>query len=73
MSNSPAQEPARHQVFLPDPFSSPSSPTRPGLPILIGPHLEGSLTAENDVPLWTGEELTKRRASFAQHLATTTD
>ena len=29
--------------------------------------------AENDAPLWTGEELTNRRTSFGQHLATTAD
>jgi hypothetical protein len=73
MSNSPAQKPARHQVSLSDALPSPSSPTRPGSPILIGPHSEGSLTAENDAPLWAGEELTKRRTSFAQHIAKTAD
>ena len=71
-SISPAQTPSRHQVSLPDALPPPS-PTRPGSPILIGSFPEGLATAENDAPLWTGEELTNRRTSFAQHLATTAD
>jgi hypothetical protein len=73
ISNSPAQKPARHQVSLPDALPPPSSPTLPGSPILIGSRSEGLLMAENDAPLGIGEELTKRRASFVQHLATTAD
>ena len=75
ISKSPALKPGRHQleVSLPDALPSPSSPTRPGSPILIGSHSEGSLTAGNNAPLWTGEELTNPRTPFAQHLATTAD
>ena len=73
ISISPVQKRARYQVSLPDALPPPSSPTRPGSPILIGSPSEGLATAENDVLLWTGEELTNRRASFAQHLATTAD
>ena len=72
ISNSPAQKRARYQVSLPDALPPPLSP-RPGSPILIGSPSEGLATAENDVPLWTGEELTNRRASFVQYLATTAD
>ena len=71
MSNSPAQKRAHHQVSLPDALPPPLSPTRPGLPILTGYRSEGLLTVENDPPLWTGEEITIRRTSFAEHLATT--
>ena len=60
---------ARHQVSLPQDLSFP---TRPGSPILIGSHLEGS-PAENDAPLWSGEELTSRRTSLAQYLSTSSD
>ena len=69
ISISPAQTPARRQVTLPP----PSSPTRPGSPILIRSRSEGLPTAEDDASLWTDEELTNRRTSFAQHLATTAD
>ena len=51
----------------------PSFPPRPGPPILIGSLLEVSPMAENLAALWTGEELTNRRTSFAQHPATTAD
>ena len=71
MTNSPAQKRAHHQVSLPDALPPPSSPTRPGSPTLIGNRSEGLLTVENDAPPWTGEELTIRRTSFAEHLATT--
>ena len=62
---------ARLQVSLPYvlpplPFSS-----RPGSPISF--RSEGSLVAEDPAPLWTGEKLTERRTSFAQHPATTAD
>ena len=75
MTNSPAQKRAHHlayhQVSLPDALPPPSSPTRRGSPILIGYRPEGLLMVENDAPLWTGEEITIRRTSFAEHLATT--
>ena len=71
ISSSPAQKRARYQVSLPDAISPSSSPTRPRSPILIGSRSEGLPTAENDAPLWTGEELTNRRTCFAQHLTTT--
>ena len=68
MSNSPAQKRARHhkrhQVSLPDASPPPSSPTRSGSPIIICFHSKGLLTAENDVPLWMGEEVTSRRTSL---------
>ena len=70
MSNSSAQKRARHQGFLLDALPPPSSPTRPGSPILLGSRSEGSLAAENGTPLWTGEESAIRRASFTYHLAT---
>ena len=76
ISNSPAQKGARHQVTLPDtlpPPSFPSPTTCPGSPTLIYFCSEESLTAANHAPLLTGEELTNRRASFAQHLAMTAD
>ena len=63
MSNSPAQKRSRHQVFLPDALPPPSSPTRPGSPILIGSHPEVSLMAENDAPIWTSGELISRCTS----------
>ena len=73
ISISPVQKRARYQVSLPDALPPPSSPTRPGSQIIISSRSEGLLAAENDASLWTGEELTNRRASFAQHLATTAD
>jgi hypothetical protein len=45
--------------------------TRPGSP--IGFRSEGSPMAEDPAPLWTSEELTDRRTSFAQRPAMTTD
>ena len=73
ISSTLAQNRARHQVTLLDALPPPSSPTRPGSPILIGSHSEGSLTARNHAPVWTGEGLTNQRTCFAQHLATTAD
>ena len=70
ISNSSAQKRARQHASLPDALPPPSSPTRPGPPILIGSHSEGFLTAENEAALWTGEELTNRRTSCVRHLAT---
>ena len=72
-SNSPAQKPAHHQLSPPDALPPPSSLTRPGSPILIGSYSEGSLTAEIDAPLWTGEEVTNQCTSFAEHLAATAE
>ena len=69
ISTRPAQAPSRRQVTLPP----PSSPTRPGSPILIRSRSEGLPTAEDNASLWTGEEFINRRTSFAQHLATTAD
>ena len=65
ISNSPAQTPALYQVSLQDAIPPPSSPTRPGSPILLGSRSEGLPAAENDADLWTDEELTNRRTSFA--------
>ena len=39
----------------------------------MGFRSEGSPMAEVPAPLWTSEELTDRRTSFAQHPATTAD
>ena len=64
MSNSSAQKRARHQGSLLDTLPPPSSPTRLGSPILLGSRSEGSLTAENGTPLWTGEVSAIRRAYF---------
>jgi hypothetical protein len=61
--NSPAEIRAGRQVSLPDALPPPF-PTRPGSPIPIDPRPEGSLTAEDHVPLWTSEDLTDRRASL---------
>ena len=67
ISNSHAQNRQVSQPYS-DALPSPSSPTRPGSSILIGSRSEGSLTAENHAPLWTGKELINRRMSFAQYL-----
>jgi hypothetical protein len=64
---------ARLQVSLPYTLPPPSYPTRPGSPIPVDPRQEGSLTAEDHAPLWTSEELTDRRTSFARYLSTTAD
>ena len=73
ISISLAKNRARYQLSLPDALSPPLSPTHPGSPILIGSRSEGLPTAENNAPLWTGEELTNQRMSFVQHPATTAD
>ena len=71
--NSPAGMRAGHQVSLPDTLPPLSFPTRPGSPILTGSSSEGSSMAEDRAPLWTSEDLSDRRMSFAQHLPTTAD
>ena len=70
---SPVQMRACHQISPPYAPPPPSFPTRPGSPILIGSSSERSPTEEGHAPLWTSEELTDRRTSFAQHPATTAD
>ena len=63
-----------HQVLLPDDLPPPSIPTRPGSPILMGSHSEGSLMAASHASLSTGEELVTERGTFffAQHPARAT-
>jgi hypothetical protein len=70
---SPVQNRARLQVSPPYALPPPSFPTRPGSPVPIGSRSEGSPTAEYRAALWTSEELTDRRTSFAQRLAATAD